>query len=77
MAATQGARGPGIRQVLPLSGGGGKRKRWKDDEGYIYEWDSAHGAVEKYDRRGRHLGEFNPVTGEKNKDADPVRRVEP
>ena len=65
------------KRKTPISGGGGKRKRWKDDEGYIYEWDSAHGAVEKYDRRGRHLGEFNPVTGEKNKDADPVRRVEP
>jgi len=25
--------------------GGGLRKRWKDDDGAIYEWDYAHGPV--------------------------------
>jgi len=39
------------------------RKRWKDSEGNIYEWDSQHGAVEKYNSRGVHLGEFDPNTG--------------
>ena len=28
-----------------------------------YEWDSQHGTVEKYDKKGRHLGEFDPDTG--------------
>ncbi|PMW70688.1 S-type Pyocin, partial [Pseudomonas sp. FW306-1C-G01A] len=61
----------------PIRGGGGKRARWKDPEGKIYEWDSESKAVEKYTKRGKHLGEFNHVTGEKTKDADPTRWVEP
>ncbi|MGF6152440.1 S-type pyocin domain-containing protein [Pseudomonas fluorescens] len=61
----------------PIRGGGGKRARWKDPEGKIYEWDSESKAVEKYTKRGKHLGEFNHVTGEQTKDADPTRWVEP
>src|SRR5207244_3696871 len=34
---------------------GGLRKRWVDEAGNIYEWDSQHGRVEKYDKKGRHL----------------------
>lgn len=45
--------------------------------GKIYEWDSQHGTVEVYDKTGRkHLGEFDSVTGEQTKPADPTRRVE-
>jgi hypothetical protein len=36
-----------------------------------------HGAVEKYNRRGKHLGEFNSETGEQTKPADKTREVEP
>ncbi len=57
--------------------GGGMRKRWKDDDGTIYEWDYAHGTVEKYDARGHHQGEFDPNNGKQLKPASPVRRVEP
>jgi hypothetical protein len=28
------------------------RARWKDEDGAIYEWDYAHGTVERYDSRG-------------------------
>jgi hypothetical protein len=56
--------------------GGGLLKRWKDDE-FIYEWDTLHGKVEKYNKKGRHLGEFDPETGEKTKEASPNRRIEP
>lgn len=56
---------------------GGLRKRWKDQSGYIYEWDYLHGTLEQYDPRGRHLGEFDPTTGERLSDADPNRTVEP
>lgn len=53
------------------------RNRWKDSKGKIYEWDSQHGTVEVYDRSGRnHLGEFNHITGEQTKPADPTRKVE-
>jgi Cytotoxic len=57
--------------------GGGLRKRWKDDDGTIYEWDYAHGTVEKYDSRGHHQGEFDPHNGKQLKPALPFRRVEP
>ena len=59
-------------------GGGGRRDRWIGDKGRkIYEWDSQHGTVEVYDRSGRnHLGEFNHITGEQTKPADPTRKVE-
>ncbi len=53
----------------PLREAEGLRKRWKDYNGKIYEWDSRHGAVEVYDSAGRHLGEFNPDTGEQLKTA--------
>ncbi|MNQ78536.1 Colicin-E3 [compost metagenome] len=61
----------------PIKGGGGLRKRWKIRDGTIFEWDSQHGAVEKYNKRGKHLGEFDPETGEQTKDADKSREVEP
>jgi len=46
-------------------------------DGIIYEWDSQHGTVEKYDKRGAHLGEYDPNTAEQTKPADPSRSVEP
>lgn len=60
-----------------VQGGGGQRKRWKTAKGLILEWDSQHGAVEMYDKRGRHLGEFDPLTGEQTKVADRARSIEP
>jgi len=69
---------PTARRARPKTPfGGGLRARWVDGNGNIYEWDSQHGKVEKYDRRGRHLGEFDPVTGQQTKPADPTRRVQP
>ncbi|NWB98500.1 S-type pyocin domain-containing protein [Pseudomonas gingeri] len=59
-----------------VQGGGKKRTRWKDRKGRIYEWDSQHGAVEMYDKQGRHLGEYDPDTGEQTKPAKPGRKVE-
>ncbi|MFJ2385732.1 colicin E3/pyocin S6 family cytotoxin [Pseudomonas koreensis] len=56
-----------------VQGGGARRKRWKDLKGRIFEWDSQHGTVEMYDKLGKHLGEFNPQTGEQTKPAKPGR----
>jgi len=56
-----------------VRGGGKKRIRWRDSKGRIYEWDSQHGAVEMYDKQGKHLGEYNPETGEQTKPAKPGR----
>ncbi|KAA0941822.1 toxin [Pseudomonas sp. ANT_H14] len=61
----------------PIKGGGGLRKRWKTRDGSILEWDSQHGAVEMYNKRGKHLGEFDPETGQQTKDANKTREVEP
>jgi hypothetical protein len=68
----------------PVLGGGGLRKRWKTAKGLILEWDSMHGAIEMYDARGKHIGEFDPNTGEqttksKNKKSKKKkeRRIEP
>ena len=60
----------------PVQGGGKLRARWKDSDGKIYEWDSQHGELEKYDKR-KHLGAFDYKTGDKIKPADPKRRIEP
>ena len=60
-----------------VQGGGGLRPRWRDSEGFIYEWDRQHGALEKFNKRGHHLREFNPETGEQTKPADKTRRIEP
>ncbi|MDP8084269.1 hemagglutinin repeat-containing protein, partial [Pasteurella atlantica] len=65
------------RRKTLLQGGAGKRARWKDQDGNIYEWDSQHGALEKYNKRGKHLGEFDYKTGKQLKSADKKRRVEP
>ena len=65
------------KKRTPVKGGRSLRSRWKDPKGRIYEWDSQHGTVEIYDRSGRnHLGEFDPITGEQTKPADPTRKVE-
>ncbi len=60
-----------------VQSGGKLRKRWKDNDGKIYEWDYQHGTVELYDKRGKHLGEFDPESGNRLKPADAARSVEP
>lgn len=64
---------PDAKRVTPKS----FRKRWKDSDSNIYEWDYQHGRVEKYNRRGQHLGEFDDVTGHQYGGPVPGRSVEP
>jgi len=66
-----------VRSKTAVQGGGGLRPRWNDRAGNIYEWDRQHGALEKYNRRGKHQGEFDHVTGRQTKSADKTREVEP
>jgi Cytotoxic len=71
---------PDAQSVKPktlIQGGGGLRKRWKDPEGIIYEWDSRHGTVEIYDRKGRHLGEYDAESGECLRPPNSSYSVEP
>ncbi|MGX6608079.1 colicin E3/pyocin S6 family cytotoxin, partial [Micromonosporaceae bacterium Da 78-11] len=56
---------PGSRKVrgrTPIQGGGGTRARWETKKN-ILEWDSQHGEIEMYNKRGVHLGSFDPDTG--------------
>lgn len=53
-----------------------KRRRWQTTDNKFYEWDYQHGTIEKYDKNGRHLGEFDPVTGKQTKPANPKRKIE-
>jgi len=65
-----------VKSKSSVQGGGGKRSRWKDRKGRIYEWDSKTGAIEIYDKQGKHLGEFNHETGEQIDPATPGRTTE-
>lgn len=56
---------PGARRVKPktaVKDGGGLRARWESGK-TILEWDSQHGEVEMYNKRGKHLGAYDPNTG--------------
>ncbi len=69
---------PGAVRIKPkTSFPGGLRPRWRNPAGDILEWDFRHGRVECYDARGRHFGEFDPGTGERLGEPNPMRRVEP
>jgi hypothetical protein len=61
-----------VKPMSPRTGGGGLRARWQDGKN-ILEWDYQHGAVEMYNKRGQHLGEYDPLTGAQTKDAVPGR----
>ena len=68
----------GLRRVpekSSVTGGGKLRRRWVDTKGRIYEWDFRHGRLEKYNRAGRHVGEFHPETGEQTGPAKPERHL--
>lgn len=69
---------PDAKRVKPKTRySGGMRKRWRDREGRIYEWDYLHGTVEVYSPDGVHLGEFDPLTAKRIKGPNPRREVKP
>jgi hypothetical protein len=41
-----------------------QRRRWTGAKGQIYEEDTQHGELEKYNGRGKHKGSVDPDTGE-------------
>jgi hypothetical protein len=37
------------------------QKRWRsEDSERLYTWDSLHGEIEVFNKRGRHMGVLNP-----------------
>jgi hypothetical protein len=54
----------------------GKRKRWEDSKGRIYEWDYKKGEVEIYDKTGKnHQGGFDPNTGKQRSPRDKRKKA--
>jgi hypothetical protein len=52
-------------------------KRWRSDGGKrIYTWDALHGEVEVFNKRGKHLGVLDPITGTWLKEAVPGRYID-
>ncbi|WP_418789513.1 colicin E3/pyocin S6 family cytotoxin [Paenarthrobacter ilicis] len=40
--------------------------RWRNEDGSrLWEWDSLHGHIEGYTKRGHHIGVFDAMTGER------------
>ncbi len=64
---------PGATKVKPKRG----RARWKTPNGDILEWDSQHGDVEVYDRRGNHRGSAKPSDPSLYKPPVPGRTINP
>ena len=61
--AMKRAKGPfvsGLTRLKPKS----QRRCLSGLKGQIYEEDTQHGELEKYNRRGRHEGAVDPETGE-------------
>ncbi|NOQ34701.1 MAG: hypothetical protein GQ569_02265 [Methylococcaceae bacterium] len=52
------------------------RKVYKDEkENLYYTWDSLHGEIEVFNKRGRHLGVADPITGKLIKPAVKGRKI--
>ena len=52
------------------------KKTWKSNDGKrLYQWDSQHGEVEVYNKRGFHLGSAEKENGNIIKDAVHGRRL--
>lgn len=55
---------PCFLDTLESCGARNGRKRWRNARGdRYYEWDALHGHIEVYNKRGRHLGVVDAVTG--------------
>jgi hypothetical protein len=53
-----------------------RRKRWRGKKNQIFEEDTQHGELEKYNRRGKHEGSVDPDSGEIVKGPVKGRRIE-
>jgi hypothetical protein len=57
------AKGPFLNGLTILKAKS-QRRRWSGPKGQIYEEDTQHGELEKYNKRGKHKGAVDPKTGE-------------
>jgi hypothetical protein len=64
-----------LDQFEPLGAFLGKR-RWRSAEGTrLYTWDSLHGEIEVYNRRGEHVGVVDSRSGDLIKPARKGRTI--
>jgi hypothetical protein len=76
MAGKPVPKGSILERFVSLKAIGGQ-KRWQSNQGdRLYTWDSLHGEVEVYNRRGRHLGALDPMTGKVIKEAKRGRTID-
>jgi hypothetical protein len=67
---------PSILDRCKVVGVEGQRKVYYDSqEDRYYTWDSLHGELEVFNKRGRHLGVVCPITGDLIKPAVKGRRI--
>ncbi|MGZ5200924.1 MAG: colicin E3/pyocin S6 family cytotoxin [Telluria sp.] len=53
------------------------QKRWRSKDGTrLYTWDWTHGEIEVFNKRGRHLGSLDAITGELIKDPVPGTTID-
>lgn len=52
-------------------------RRWRSKDGKrVFTWDSLHGEIEVFNKRGRHLGALDALNGNKTKSAVPGRTID-
>lgn len=55
----------------------GGRRVWRHPAGErFYTWDELHGEIEVFNKRGRHMGAADAVSGVLRKAADRTRRLD-
>lgn len=65
-----------LKGLKPIGAKNGE-KRWQDEDGeFIYTWDSLHGEIEWFNKRGKHLGALDAQTGEFIKDPEKTRTID-
>ncbi len=63
-----------LDECIPIGAVNGE-KRWKSKDGNkIYTWDSLHGEIEVFNKRGYHLGALHP-NGDLKKEAIKGRKI--
>jgi hypothetical protein len=50
-------------------------RRWRGADGRILTWDTLHGEIEAFSRRGRHIAVLDAITGEAIKPPREGRRI--
>ncbi|PCH66974.1 MAG: hypothetical protein COC06_12005 [Bacteroidales bacterium] len=67
---------PSFLDECILFGAVNGQKRWRSqDLKRLYTWDSLHGEIEVFNKRGKHLGVLNP-NGDLIKDAVKGRKID-